>query len=89
MRSKVINVTERDIKLGERRSLKSCPVALAICRTFKKSADTLRLAVTESVIRKGHNLMDINCTLIQNWIINFDSKDRLFNVKPFCFTLKY
>jgi hypothetical protein len=89
MRSKVINVTQKDIELGERGSSTSCPVARAIRRAFKKSAKSLRLTVVTHRILKSNGSMDLDGTPIPSWIKNFDSENRQFDVKPISFILEY
>ena len=98
---KVINVTDQDIKLGVRKSNKSCPIARAIRRTFKKGEKFVRVSPNGIGFGKVKSYSNLGCdckyclkyshevdtTLeIDKFISDFDAGRE---VHPFSFELEY
>ena len=84
-RSKLIQVTKRDILLGDREEGASCPVARAIARSFHKKVGTYRVASDITVDATDHFISECP-TKAYNWWSKFDTGG---DVHPFTFTLRY
>jgi hypothetical protein len=83
MKTKTINVTQHDIDNGIADSNKSCPVALAIRRAFKKGKPYALVGwYTIGIGTKRINTPSV----VRNFIYDFDKKSE---VEPFSFTLEY
>jgi hypothetical protein len=88
-----IIVTKEDIENGERRSAQSCPISLAMKRTFQESGRIVNSIWTkyghsEIYLQEETDLIRIECMLpneASEFIRNFDYKGE---VKPFSFEVE-
>jgi hypothetical protein len=84
MKTKLIKVTQRDIDKGTRASQNSCPIARAICRTFKKNKYAIDVSVRSSFIKVYGSCHYGIPKICQDFILNFDIGRK---VEPFEFEL--
>lgn len=82
-RRKVINVTQRDIEMGEPEEPFACPVARAVARAFKKKIGYVGVNGDEFEMRRGYVKAPKS---VETFVNKFD---KLETVAPFTFTLEY
>jgi hypothetical protein len=82
-RSKLINVTQRDIDKGDPYVGDLCPVARAMCRAFKKGLGFVN--TDGDTIEIGYNTYKAPKS-VDTFVDKFDNGE---TVKPFSFTFRY
>lgn len=87
-RNKLVTVTERDIKLGEKHDTQSCPVSRAVARSFHKKIGTYIIwgKTIEFPLLHDESKSVKAPKSVENFVSDFDSGE---TVEPFTFKLEY